>query len=336
MSIYEAERRFTWIHLYCDAVRWAISNELTNGSYDRILYVQDLIYAAVDWWVSALQHDTDLRRWIAVKRGHGCYFSPLLSGDFCYLYDLESELWGTNWHLYINRRSVNDGVTLEPFRMVLLFYLVERAMKLLLAHLRFLDYERNDITHSAIRERAFEALFGHHQMARWMPFPLNLTALTTRVDHGGTDFDHHRSCGFVGNHFSVVGKQHYVDLLESTLCQAAKWQRKRHTTQNHRPPRGSIRGFFFDCLWHYSESYRYRVPLASAYVRNNPFHWGLNMRWLGTIFITVVELWLYTISASAMRTIWETYCQKTTSPIFQGVQQYRWRYIQEQRPQTLI
>jgi len=130
----------------------------------------------------------------------------VLSCDFWYLYDLEAELWGANFDRFLDRNAISDDVALEPFRFVLLFYLIERALKLLLAHLCFLDYELGNLSHARIRDAAYAHLFERECLARWFPFPFNLAALTHRLVHGDADCLRHRAYGFVGNHFAVVGK----------------------------------------------------------------------------------------------------------------------------------
>lgn len=335
MSVSNEQRRFNWIHLYCDALRWALVNEVTAGNYREIVTFQDIVNGLRRWWLVVLPND-DLRRWVAAKRGRGCYWSSVLSCDFWYLYDLEAELWGANFDRFLDRNAISDDVALEPFRFVLLFYLIERALKLLLAHLCFLDYELGNLSHARIRNAAYAHLFERECLARWFPFPFNLAALTHRLVHGDADCLRHRAYGFVGNHFAVVGKTHYTQVVESALRQAVMWQRDRHTNRGQRPPRGSIRAFFFDPLWRYSESYRYRVPLASDYIRQNPFYWGLNLRWLGSAFLCIIELWLYTLSARLIGEVWDTYAQQSRSPTLQAVQLPRWQTIRDASPQSLI
>jgi hypothetical protein len=205
-----------------------------------------------------------------------------------------------------------------------------------LAHLNFLDYERRDLSHARIRKLAYAHFFEQECLAHWFPFPFNLVALTNRLVHGDVDCSRHQRYSFVGRHFTVVGKTHYTEVLESALRQAVTWQRDLHTNRGQRPRRGSIRAFFFDPLWRYSESYRYRVPLAGDYIRQNPFYWGLNLRWLGSAFLGIVELWLYTINAQLIREMWDTYAQQSRSPALQAIQSPRWRTILDARPQTLI
>lgn len=335
MTFTAEQHRFNWIYCYCDAMRWAIVNELSGGRYHRVTTFQHLAEAECAWWLSALSQQNDLRRWLAHKRGRGCYWSPLLAYDFFYLYDLEAELWGANLHQFLDHTRANE-VALEPFRFVLLFYLTERAFKVWLAHLGFFDYEQAVLSHARLRELAYAHLFEQARLGRWFPFPFNLTALSKRLVHGQADHTRHLSYPLAGSHFGVVRQSHYAPVLASALTQAVSWQRQRRTDQGHPPAVGSLQAFFFDPLWRYSESYRYRLPLAGDYIRQNPFYWGLNLRWLGSSLLGVLELWLYSLSAQRMRSLWQDYARQSRSPALAVIQQPRWQAIQAAAPQRVV
>lgn len=335
MSFNTEQRRFNWIHFYCEAMRWALVNELAAGHHAQLTTFQHLSEAECHWWLHRLQTDPDLARWLAGKRGRGCYWSPVFLHDFCYLYDLEAELWGPNFDAFLDRTQASQAIALEPFRFVLLFYLLERGLKLMLAHLGLLNYEQTNLSHARIRDAAYYHLFGQTGLGRWWPFPFNLTALTSRLVHGQADWQRH--CGYIsGIHFTLVRKSHYTYVLASALYKAVRWQRERHTQPGQPPAHGAIQAFFFDPLWRYSESYRYRLPLAGDYLRQNPFFWNLNLRWLGSALIGLVELWLYTLSAQRMRELWHTYTHQSRSPVLPALQQPRWQAIQAGRPQFLV
>jgi hypothetical protein len=78
------------------------------------------------------------------------------------------------------------------------------------------------------------------------------------------------------------------------------------------------------------------VPGAADYLRQNPFFWSLNLRWLGSTLVGLMELWLYTLSAQRMRTLWQTYAQQSRSPALQAIQIPRWQAIQASAPQLVV
>ncbi|MBI1878588.1 MAG: hypothetical protein HYR94_10235, partial [Chloroflexi bacterium] len=196
MSFNAEQRRFNWIHAYCEAMRLALVNEMTGGNPTQVTTCHHLGQTTCAWWLATLSRDEELRRWLAHRRGRGCYWSALLLHDFYYLYDLEAELWGANLAQFLDCTRPDQQVALEPFRLVLLFYLTERALKLLLAHLGFLNYEHNKHSHARIRAAAYAHLFEQARLARWFPFPFNLTALSRRLAHGQADYERHAAYKF--------------------------------------------------------------------------------------------------------------------------------------------
>jgi hypothetical protein len=54
MSLSHEIRRFNWIRIYCDAMRWALVNELTAGRYGRITTFQTLVEMEGQWWLERL------------------------------------------------------------------------------------------------------------------------------------------------------------------------------------------------------------------------------------------------------------------------------------------
>ncbi len=333
----EEERRFNWIYCFLDATRWGLLNEVTQGNYRQIFSIQDLLSRSVVWWVDQIKNDPDLQRWLKCRQSHGCYFSQTMRSDLHYVYDLEAELWGSNWNLYCDWHSTTQGIFFEPFRMVGLFYLIERQIKLLLSFIRLYDYEQKNTTHGKLRNALYRALFEQMNLSRWFPYPFNIATITRRLSKSESSHAQHEGFDFVGNHFSCVGKNHYTGVLQGALCQSAKRQRKERTDKTgKRPKNGSIEGYFFDTFWHYSESYRYRVPLAGIYPRQNPFYWGLNVRWITTFFVTICEAWMFTLSPAELRACWTDYKQISTSPILQDIQNYRWEALRNSRPQDLL
>ena len=329
----DEERRFNWIYLYLDAIRWGIVNEVSSGDFQKIVTIQDLLNTENEWWTNKILSDNELQKWLKIKQSHGCTFLPIMRSDLHYIYDLEAELWGANWEKYFDWRSTDHGVHVEPFRMVALFYLMERMLKLFLSFLRFYDYQRKDTTHASLRNATADAFFRIHNMKKWLPYPFNLTAITSRIKQGDTEQQRHKTYSFSGNHYSVIGKTHYTEAIDGALRQAAKRERKKRN--NHRPKNGSIEGYFFDAFWHYSESYRYRIPLAGSYIRIHPFYWGLNIRWIGTFFVTLFETWMFSLSPAEIEACWSDYRQLPHSAILQDIQQFRWERIKSSRPQDL-
>jgi hypothetical protein len=326
MNLLTLEKRFNWISLYCDALKWGIVNEVAEGNYGAIIDLSNFYEHFCSWWRQQLS-DPLLQKYIVRKRSRSLDNSSPLNYDLCYLYDLESELWGASSSDFMDWRRPDGPIPLEPFKFVLMFYLIERAQKLLLSFFRFLNYESKSITHKTIRDSGFNHFFNHEQLATWIPFPFNLSSLSTRITNGQADIERHKTYDFVGGHYLVIGKNHYADVLESALRKSITWVRERR----NRPCRGSIHCYYFDTLWRYSEAYRYRLPLASDYLRENSFYWGFNLRWLGTAFIALIELWMFTCNSQFMHNVWHGYSDHSTSRILNTIQLPRWQMIKKCR-----
>ena len=70
MSANAEQRRFNWIHFYCDAMRWAVVNELVDGHYAVSVYALYYPSDLQQGWTSKLQqHCTTLRPKCTTRRG---------------------------------------------------------------------------------------------------------------------------------------------------------------------------------------------------------------------------------------------------------------------------
>lgn len=315
--------------MFIDAVKWGFQNEVTYGHYENINTIADLAEHMKEWWAENVLADSDFHDWLNDRRSK-LKKGQEIDAEIMYVYDLETELWGPD-HKKYSKFSLPDrseGLALEPFRFVLLFYMYERSLRYLLLKLGYIRLSDTN-SHSSLRNRSYDLFFAHeHQgLGRWMPYPFNLTALTNRIDHGHHDTDRHRRYSFKGEHFSVVKKSHYADVIESALRQATKWLRRRNGGKRSKPKPGTIKAFIFDGLWHYSESYRYRVPLASEYARKHPFYWNLNSRWIGYFWLGLLELLLFSLAPRRMKDLWENYQSLPKSPVTRDIQSTRWEII---------
>jgi len=326
-------QRFSWVHGYLDASRWALLYECTRGDPYRINHIHDFGELLIQWWCKRVSTERGLQQWLRKKRSRGLNLFDQ-STEFFYLYDLESELWGREEEIlcFQARRPECEVTILEPFRFVHLFYLIERGVRLFLYVLRATNIQPNKITHTHIRDDAY-AVFFHTDFRHALPYPWNLSALTRRLLQGREDHRRHQHYTFEGHIDRVLRKNHYTEVIETALYRSVRWQRERRG----KPLPGSIKGFSLDVLWHYSESYRYRTPIASQYLRKIAHYWGLNLRWIGYAFLTLLELWLYTLSARCLREIWESYQGLgVSSPTLIKIQKPRWDLIIKERPFLLV
>ncbi len=280
------EFRFNWIYAFVDATRWAITHELTGGNSHTINLFGELHESLCAWWETRVRTEAQLQRNIrAIRSGYGTAIQAPLGPSIRYCLDLEAELWGPDVANYVDRRQLAASTHVEVFKFVDGFYVFEQAIVNLLIAIR----HAVPTTHWATRQALWSLLFGSRQFQVGWPFPLTMTADPRHVVVGQAEVNTHRGYASASS-FAYVGRDHYIDVIQGALRGAARWLREEKPHLQHRPSAG-----WYDVIWHYSESFRYKDLAVSAYARQNPFFWNLSVRWVYSFLASLVELWLYTI-----------------------------------------
>lgn len=211
-----------------------------------------------------------------------------------YIFQLEEELWGPDadrYQTFLPHNCETKGQPLQTFHFVLLFYIVERCLKL------FVDpKERYQIGHKGLRRR----VFGHEDgllskrvpgAAQAMGLPFSLTGLRGTIEGVGLaqrEWDalkRSRMPDSLANFYkATTGKKHFSDILEVALKQARRdFLKKKFGKKGKRLEKG-VRAWWYDVLWHYSESIRYHALMPSDV--GNPFYWNRTVRWFGSVIVT--------------------------------------------------
>jgi hypothetical protein len=168
------------------------------------------------------------------------------------------------------------------FKFVHGFYVHEQGITNLLIALK----HAIPTTHWATRQTFWGLLFGARQFNDGWLFPVTATANTNAFVNGRPRAGMHAGY-FSGADFGYVNRGHYLEVLEGAFKGTTRWLREK--------PRANAFAGFYDVLWHYSESFRYRDAAVSPFARQNPFFWNLGVRWIFGSLACVVELWLATI-----------------------------------------
>src|SRR5207247_7614321 len=263
------EHRFNWIYAIVDATRWCVTHELTNGESQTIVTFDDLHSRLCDWWQSRLQNLPHLRNQIhAIRSNYGTTIRAPLAPSIRYSLDLEAELWGHDVNLYLDRTNLQNQAHVEMFKFVHGFYIFEQGITNLLMALN----HAMPTTHWATRQAWWSLLFGARQFQVGCPFPIVATANTNDFVNGRAEAGSHATC-YSGANFNYVNRNHYLDVLRGAIKGTTRWLREV------KPNVQSLAGFY-DVVWHYSESFRYRDAAVSSYARQNPFFWNLGVRWV--------------------------------------------------------
>lgn len=221
---------------------------------------------------------------------------PVEEWEIEYVFHLEEELWGVDWRDYVRffPREGEEARPLQTFHFVLAFYLVERCLKLLAE-----QGERYKLSHRSLRRR----MFGREQGLLTVKLPWALEAMgapfflygsTSRVGvvGGGGDKWERLRRELVSDELkrfyrAVAGREQFTDVVERGLVSA----RRDHLVkcykgrQGNRLPAGT-RSWWYDVLWHYSESVRYHPLAPSERSVNQPFHWNRTIRWFASVLVT--------------------------------------------------
>ena len=323
----------------CDAIRIALLNEFTAGRCQRVHSVNELYGELLEWWERTLGEQCDIKEWLVAHRSGAVGKQVDFVTELCCLYNWESDIWGADYARYIHRRQqlVSDALTdyFQTFRLVNLFYIVERCLKLLGYAFRLgpLTYR----THRSLRDKAhswlFEATSGRPALANGFPFPFNVAANTVHVVQGRDHLERHHGYKVRGPDSDVLGSkwrgQNYSHLIERYLVRTRKWYRqwKRKTKRRKRL---KFTVSLFDLLWHYSESCRYR-PIAPSVPYPSVFLCNMNMRWIASTYLGLVECWLFTAFPGYVKEAWRDYISYNPypAPIWRAVQRNRWKVVKD-------
>jgi len=299
-GVREAQKRWDWINGWLAAALHACIRG-TELSVGRGLTITDVLE----------EYSRKVRGGL---QGGGSVPSTVVEDwEIDYVFQLEQELWGADWQHYTdffpgkNQASVH----LQTFHFVLFFYVVERCLKLLVD-----QTARYKIGRKLLRQWIFgkdkgllSVQWPDGMQALGVPFCLAATPQRVEVRNaaqtmwqtlgqeplGGDIVDFYRA---------TTGKAHYVEIVEAALRNT----RKDHLAKSLRKRKGEklpagTRAYWYDVLWHYSESIRYRPLLPSQHSVEHPYYWNRTVRWFTSVVITGLLLMAQSMGAS-VASVW--------------------------------
>lgn len=286
-SFQKAQKRWNWINGWLTAALHACING-AGLSVDSKLSITSLIN----------QYSEKIQKQLAVLEGISS--SVVQDWEVDYVLQLEEELWGPDWKDYTSffSQSEQSNMLLQTFHFVLSFYIIERCLKLLVS-----ARERYRISHRGLRRRIFglkDGLFTVKlpQAMGAMGPPFFLAATTKRVEVVGAPYE---MWGALRGepvpqpleqfYRAVTGKSHFVEIVEKALISTRRDHVKKtfQKKKGERLPQGT-RAYWYDVLWHYSESIRYNPLLPSPESVKQPFYWNRTIRWFTSTAVTAILL----------------------------------------------
>jgi hypothetical protein len=308
-----AIKRFEWVWCVIAASRIALINEITDGKPRSVSTFNDYCHSFLKWWVARISAEPDLLNGLAKRRAVGLNDVDSVKAELINLYNWEWELWGVDHAEYLKTQRHRAESYFESFKVVNLFYLAERALTTLGYALGIgpLEY----LSHSKLRHAVYQWLFEPRRetspLRAVFPYPFNVAALTTGIRVGADRHDHQKrysSDSFgLGLGVRIGGATHTccTSIWETALKRAVRWYRDEKLRPSQRKrERGKFKAFFLDVLWHYSESFRYRLPLPHERGICSWQECNRNVRWLGSALLTLVDCILYTVFREDIFDFW--------------------------------
>lgn len=247
-------------------------------------------------------------------------------GELAYVFQLEGELWGSDWEIYTSFFPTEEHERRQPlqtFHLVLAFFTIERCLA------AFQPPERKANTGRKGRRRdlfgwehgVFSVRYPHCLEAMGPPF--FLCANTSGAIGVGQATDlwlelRERPVPDRLQEFyaATSGYQHFAPILEKALINTRKdYLPKVLPKDGRRLPHGT-RAWWYDVLWRYSESVRYRLIMPAPEAQERPFFWNRSIRWFTSLTITGL-LTIAAESEPSVRNSWES-CRRR-NPVLGGV-----------------
>lgn len=261
------------------------------------------LHSVVAWTAVRVDHGLSVDRFLEAYsrkvRGRvrsGTSGPPVEEWEIDYVFQLEEELWGVDWadyRLFFGKPGQRVEL-LETFKFVLAFYIAERCLKLLAE-----QGERYRLSRGKLRRRMFGSDGGVFTVeepwaAEAMGPPFCLRGETTKVSAGsGAEREWKMLRGVAVPselkefYKAVTRKEHFTQIVETGLIRT----RRDHLVKAFRRPRsarlpGGTKAWWYDVLWHYSESVRYHPLAPSSVSLRQPFHWNRTVRWLTSVLVS--------------------------------------------------
>jgi len=220
--------------------------------------------------------------------------------DLGYIFHLESELWGSDYQLYITFFQPREDETiqfpLQTFHFVLSFFIIERCLNLFLP----------ESLRQSGRKGRRRYLFGYQnglfsirrpQLLEAMGPPFFLCANTQTVQTVGNAGNIWNSLWQASIHPSLQGfyqsvsggnHNHFCSIIEAAFIRTRNTHIVATFRQgNKRLPQGT-RAWWYDVLWKYSESIRYNPLMPSRQSLAHPFFWNRSIRWFTSLVVTAL------------------------------------------------
>jgi hypothetical protein len=242
----------------------------------------------------------------------------LTNPELEYLFHLESELWGSRCGHYLPLigKSIPRYCVLETYRFTEAFFLLERWL--------------SGFCHVSSRSRRpyRDALFDSNTGIFTKQFrdclaalgaPYNLLSSPTTVrpilGQSWTSLSSAPVPSGLKAFYRRIGHSHFVSIVESSFKRTT---RKMRSSPKMRARARNLEATWYDVLWFYSESMRYRPLSPSRILTSRPFYWNRSVRWCASLLITgLLDLANRSDATGRIPALWRTF--QSANPILKCV-----------------
>jgi len=328
-----AQKRWDWINAFLTATLHAVI-EYLGLQVHRELDFQEFIRAYIQRVQTRLQ-GTSVP---ALPR------TPSLE-ELRYIFHLEGEVWGIHWARYTaffdtgtpssddSTDSSNNGEILETFRFVMAFFVIERCLDLFLEESEIGELGRGMRRRKffgranglfAVQARPLLASLGppfflYANTRRAIPLPMERVTWQSLQEVSVPEplrAFYHRASNGRHHHFASILERSFVRARTDFLV-----QKLRRRNQKRLPP--GVYAWWYDVLWRYSESIRYRPVLPSSYMQQHPFFWNRSIRWFTSMVVTGL-LNIVARQSSLVKTEWQHMQRRhpVLGPLYAGMTRF--------------
>jgi len=282
-----AQRRWDWIHAFLAATLHAVIDYLDLRVH-RHLHFQDFIQAYTQRVQARLQ-------------GASVPALPRTPSpeELRYIFHLEGEVWGNHWVRYtffFDTAAPSNGEILETFRFVMAFFIIDRCLDLFLSEQDLGNLGRRSRRRKFFgRNNGFFTVQAPHLLASLGPpfflyantrqaLPLASERATWQRLQASSIPEALR--GFY-RHTTNGKHHHFTSILERAFVRArADFLVPKLSRRNQKRLPQQTYAWWYDVLWHYSESMRYRAVAPSHHAQTRPFFWNRSIRWFTSLVVT--------------------------------------------------
>ena len=287
-------RRYDWVNAFLTAAIHVVIARLgtSPGPYLNFRYVNRIYLQSVRASLSAITAFPQL------------YISD---DELRYLFHLESELWDTDYRNYLTFYCTTYPPNLlQTFKFTHGFYLLERWLRAFIPPVG--TGRRNRERDSLFHENTGLFTCNHNQCLESLGVPFSLLSSTSSVSSIGSGA--WSTLAGISVPYRLrqlyIRLSGYADPVSIVEAGFKRTRRKLAKRLGRRYNRG-LRSTWYDVMWHYSETVRYRAISPNSFSITQPFYWNRCVRWCSSLMATgMIEMASRSDGTNRISSLWQS------------------------------